>query len=268
MSIIGVKGMPRAIRSKTASRIDRQGRPKIAARTPSHEGGREGPEAVDKMIKGRFACRAFTSRAVPRQIIADVLDVARFAPSGANIQPWHVYAVAGVKQAEITTALLQAHQQAREQHASEYRYYASKLPEPYASRRDQFGRLFYGSLGIEQLDTAGRARQTAKNYGFFGAPAGLIITINRRLQVGSWLDLGMFIQNVMIAAAARGLQSCPQETFSRYHALLRDLLPIPPEQMVVCGMSIGFAEDETVRTGSLMPKAAVEEFTQFAGFED
>jgi nitroreductase len=241
---------------------------KIAAKTPSHEASREGVEAVDGIIKRRFACRAFTSRAVPRQIIADILDVARFAPSGANIQPWQVYAVAGAKQAEMTTALLQAHEETREQHASEYQYYALRLPELHASRRDQFGRLFYGSLGIEQSDTAGRARQTAKNYDFFGAPAGLIITIDRRLQIGSWLDLGMFIQNVMIAAGARGLQSCPQETFSKYHALLRDLLPIPPEQMVVCGISIGFAEDETVRTGSLMPKAAVEEFAQFAGFED
>ena len=119
-------------------------------------------------------------------------------------------------------------------------------------------RLFYGSLGIQQSDAAARVRQTSKNYGFFGAPVGLIIAIDRRLQVGSWLDLGMFIQNVMIAAGARGLQTCPQETFSKYHALLRTLLPIPSEEIIVCGMSIGFAEDASVSAGSLMPKAAVE----------
>lgn len=225
-------------------------------------------EAVDAAIRRRFATRSFTSRAVPRQTIIDILDVARFAPSGANIQPWHVYVVAGTKKDEISRTLLQAHEEARDQHASEYQYYASPLPEPYSSRRDQFGRLFYGSLGIEQSDMTSRARQTSKNYGFFGAPIGLIIAIDRRLQVGSWLDLGMFIQNVMIAAGARGLQTCPQETFSKYHALLRTLLPIPPEEIVVCGMSVGFGLGEDVSAGSLMPKVAVSEFAEFVGFED
>lgn len=231
-------------------------------------GGHETREAVDNVIKRRFASRSFTSRPVPRQTIADILDVARFAPSGANIQPWRVYVVGGTKKDEIACALLKAHEEIRDRHSSEYRYYASTLPEPYSSRRDQFGRLFYGSLGIQQSDTVGRTRQTSKNYGFFGAPVGLIIAIDRRLEVGSWLDLGMFIQNVMIAAGARGLQTCPQETFSKYHALLRTLLPIPPEEMVVCGMSIGFAEDHSVSAGSLMPKAAVGEFARFVGFED
>jgi nitroreductase len=241
---------------------------KIAAKAPVHGGGGENREAIDRIIKGRFASRSFTSRAVPRQTIVDILDVARFAPSGANIQPWRVYVVAGAKKEEISRTLLKAHEEARDQHSSEYHYYASPLPEPYASRRDQFGRLFYGSLGIQQSDTAARVRQTSKNYCFFGAPVGLIIAIDRRLQVGSWLDLGMFIQNVMIAAGARGLQTCPQETFSKYHTLLRTLLPIPSEEIVVCGMSIGFAEDASVSAGSLMPKAAVGEFAQFAGFED
>jgi nitroreductase len=241
--------------------------PKIAAKASS-PGGRESRQAVDRIIKGRFASRSFTSRVVPRQAIVDILDVARFAPSGANIQPWRVYVVAGAKKEEISRTLWKAHEGARDQHSSEYQYYASPLPEPYASRRDQFGRLFYGSLGIQQSDTAARVRQTSKNYGFFGAPVGLIIAIDRRLQVGSWLDLGMFIQNVMIAAGARGLQTCPQETFSKYHALLRTLLPIPSEEIIVCGMSIGFAEAACVSAGSLMPKAAVGEFAQFVGFED
>ncbi|MEY9227962.1 nitroreductase [Bradyrhizobium japonicum] len=108
---------------------------------------------------------------------------------------------------------------------------ASDLPEPYLQRRQEFGRLFYGSLGIAQTDIEARSGQTAKNYAFFGAPVGLIVTIHRRLEVGSWLDLGMFIQNVLLAAAGHGLQSCPQETFSKYHRILRPLLSIPAEQM-------------------------------------
>ena len=115
----------------------------------------------------------------------------------------------GEEKERVSQALLKAHDEARDQHSSEYQYYAPQLPEPYLSRREQFGRLFYGALGIKQSDMVGRARQTAKNYGFFGAPVGLIIAIDRRLQVGSWLDLGMFVQNVMIAAGARGLQTCP-----------------------------------------------------------
>jgi nitroreductase len=148
---------------------------------------------------------------------------------------------------------------------SEYRYYAIDLPEPYLTRRQKFGRLFYGGLGIAQTDVEARSRQTAKNYAFFGAPVGLIVTIDRRLEVGSWLDLGMFVQNVMLAAAGRGLQSCPQETFSKYHRILRPLLSIPTEQMVVCGISIGRAKVETKER--LMPRADVDEFATFAGFE-
>ena len=220
---------------------------------------------VDGVIKRRFANRRFIDRPVSLGIIADILEVARFAPSGANIQPWHVYGLAGAEKEKVSQALLKAHQGERDAHTSEYQYYSAQMPEPYLSRRDQFGRIFYGSLGITQSDLVARAGQTAKNYGFFGAPVGLIVTIDRRLQTGSWLDLGMFIQNVMIAAGARGLQTCPQETFAKYHAVLRAMLPIPAEEIVVCGISIGFAEEAC--TGSLMPKAPVEEFARFIGFE-
>jgi nitroreductase len=229
--------------------------------------GRPDPTAIDDVIRKRFACRGFTDRPVSKQVVEDILDVARFAPSGANIQPWHVYVLAGSEKHKVSQALSKAHDEARDQHASEYQYYASQLPEPCLSRREQFGRLYYGSLGIQQTDLVARARQTAKNFSFFGAPVGLIITIDRRLQIGSWLDLGMFVQNVMIAAGARGLQTCPQETFSKYHLLLRELLAIPAEEIVVCGLSVGFAEDAAVSAGSLMPKAPVGAFAKFIGFE-
>jgi nitroreductase len=225
-------------------------------------------EAVDDVIKRRFANRAFTDDPVPRRTVEEILEVARFAPSGANIQPWRVYVLGGEEKDAISRALLQAHNEARDQHKSEYQYYASDLPEPYRSRRDQFGRLFYGSLGIAQTDIAARAGQTSKNYGFFGAPVGLLVTIDRRLEIGSWLDLGMFVQNVMIAAGARGLQTCPQETFSKYHVVLRKYLPISDDEMAVCGMSLGRAEAASASAGSLMPKVPVKEFAKFIGFDD
>jgi nitroreductase len=221
---------------------------------------------IDMIIAGCFACREFSDRPVTRRTIEELLRVARFAPSGTNIQPWHVYAVAGAAKERVSAALLEAHRNARNEHSSEYKYYATELPPPYSDRRQEFGSRFYGSLGIAQTDIEARADQTAKNYTFFGASVGLIVAIDRRLEMGSWIDLGMFVQNVMLAAAGRGLQSCPQETFSKYHRILRSLLSIPEEQIVVCGISIGCAKDEAKR--GLMPRADVHEFASFAGFEE
>ncbi len=221
---------------------------------------------IDEIIAGRFACREFSDTPVPRRTIEQILSVARFAPSGANIQPWHVHVLAGAVKDKVSAALLEAHATSRHEHESEYKYYAADLPEPYLNRRQEFGRLFYGSLGIAQTDVEARSRQTARNYAFFGAPVGLIVTIDRRLEVGSWLDLGMFVQNVLLAAAGRGLQSCPQETFAKYHRILRPLLSISAEQMVACGISIGHARDKATR--GLMPRAEVEALASFMGFED
>ncbi|WP_128943953.1 nitroreductase [Bradyrhizobium zhanjiangense] len=224
------------------------------------------PSPIDAILTGRFACRQFCNAPVARQTIEQILRVARFAPSGANIQPWHVYVLTGEVKGKVSAALLEAHETSRDEHVSEYKYYATDLPGLYLKRRQEFGRLFYGSLGIHQADSEGRSRQTAKNYTFFGAPVGLIVTIDRRLEVGSWLDLGMFVQNIMLAAAGRGLQSCPQETFAKYHRILRPLLSIPAEQMVVCGISVGKAKLQG--QDRLMPRADIDEFATFLGFED
>ena len=240
--------------------------PAPEAAVMAEEEARVALNPVDAILTSRFACREFCDAPVDRQTIEQILRVARYAPSGANIQPWHVYVLTGAVKHRVSAGLLQAHETSRDEHASEYKYYASDLPDRYLRRRQEFGRLFYGSLGINQADAEGRSRQTAKNYAFFGAPVGLIVTIDRRLEVGSWLDLGMFVQNVMLAAAGRGLQSCPQETFAKYHRILRPLLSIPAEQMVVCGMSVGKARVQS--RDRLMPRADLDEFATFLGFED
>ncbi|GKQ55570.1 nitroreductase [Bradyrhizobium sp. Ce-3] len=221
---------------------------------------------IDEVIAGRLSCREFSGSPVSRSTVEQILRVARFAPSGANVQPWHVYVLAGAARAEVSAALLHAYETEPSAHVSEYQYYASEFPEPYLGRRREFGRLFYDSLGIAQSDTAARGRQTAKNFAFFGAPVGLIVTIDRRLAMGSWLDLGMFIQNVMLAAVGRGLQSCPQETFAKYHRILRPRLSIPAEQMVACGISMGHPKVPARRR--LMPRADLEAFASFSGFEN
>lgn len=221
---------------------------------------------IDVVIASRLSCREFSGTPVSRATVEQILRVARFAPSGANIQPWHVYVLAGAARTEVSAAILRAYESEPNEHVSEYQYYASEFPEPYLGRRQEFGRLYYSSLGIAQSDAEARSRQTAKNFTFFGAPVGLIVTIDRRLAMGSWLDLGMFIQNVMLAALGRGLQSCPQETFARYHRILRPLLSVPAEQMVACGISLGHPRQRA--TARLMPRADVEAFASFKGFDD
>jgi nitroreductase len=221
--------------------------------------------AVDRVMRGRFANRFYVDRPVDLATVRQIIDVARHAGTGANVQPWRVHLVAGRAKAVLTEAIGAAHQAG--DHAAEYIYLPDTLPEPYASRRRQFGAVFYGALGIDAGDRAARAAQTARNARFFDAPVGLIFTIDRRLERGSWLDLGMFIQNVMLAARARGLDTCAQEFFTRYHAVIRRHLPLAAEEMVACGMSMGFADPEWSRRRPPMPKAAVEEIASFHGFE-
>ncbi|WP_426237727.1 nitroreductase [Pararhizobium sp. DWP1-1-3] len=197
---------------------------------------------VDGVMRGRFANRFYLDR--PVDPATDIIEVSRYAGTGANVQPWHVHVVSGLAKARLIEALEVAHETEPAAHTSEYTYLISDLSEPYASRRKEFGAVFYGALGITSDDHAARAMQTARNLRFFDAPVGLIFTIDRRLEKGSWLDLGMFIQNVMLAARARGLDTCPQEFFSRYHAVIRRELSLRPEEMVVCGMSMGFGDPE------------------------
>ena len=223
---------------------------------------------VDAAIRGRYAVRAFFPTPVSRAAVRDILDVARFAPSGANTQPWRVHTLAGAVKETISSALVEAFTHAAADHKAEYDYYPTVLPEPYGARRGEFGRIYYGALKIEPGDLASRAAQTAKNFTFFGAPVGLIFTIDRRLSAGSWLDFGMFLQNIMIAARGRGLATCPQETFARFHEVLRRHLPIARNDLVVCGMSLGYGDHGGACGRGLMPKGAVDSFATFHGFAE
>ncbi|WP_288580544.1 nitroreductase [uncultured Methylobacterium sp.] len=224
-------------------------------------------QAFDGVMKGRYANRFFIDRPVPHETVRAILEAARYAPSGANTQPWRVHALAGAAKARICADIQATHAREAAQHASEYTYYAPDLPALYQGRKQEFGRVFYGALGIAQDDASGRAAQTARNYQFFGAPIGLIVTIDRRLETGSWLDLGMFLQNVMLAAKVRGLDTCPQETLAKYHRVLRRHLPIASQDIVVCGMALGFCDTAAASRRGVMERAPVEGFASFHGFE-
>jgi LAO/AO transport system ATPase len=224
--------------------------------------------AVDRAITTRRSVRRFLPRPVPRATIVDILAVASRAPSGTNMQPWRVHVLAGARKAALSDALLRAHRDEQDRHAEEYRYYPAQWYEPYLGRRRRIGWDLYGLLGIGRADKAGMHRQHGRNYAFFDAPVGLIFTIDRGLERGSWLDYGMFLQNVMVASRARGLDTCPQVSFLKYHRVIGRELSLPENESLICAMSLGYADPDAPENRLVTERAPVAEFARFAGFGD
>ena len=218
---------------------------------------------VDAVMAGRHAVRAFLPRAVPRDTLAEILAIASRAPSGTNLQPWRVHVLTGAARQRLVDAVCRAYDSEERGHSAEYNYYPAEFFEPYLARRRQIGWGLYGLLGIGKADKAGMRAQMRRNYEFFGAPVGLIFSIARRMGQGSWLDYGMFLQSVMIAARARGLDTCPQAAFLRFHRIILDHLGAPPGEQLVCGMSLGHADPAAPENRLVTERAPVAEFTRF-----
>lgn len=222
---------------------------------------------VDRAITSRCSVRQFLPDPVPRRALEDILSVASRAPSGTNMQPWKVHVLGGQAKQKLSEAIVYAHDHHANEHQNEYKYYPSEFPEPYKSRRRKIGWDLYGLLEIERGETDKMHTQHARNYKFFDAPAGLIFTIDRVLEKGSWLDFGMFLQNIMTAARGRGLDTCPQAAFAQYHRIIREQLAIPESEVVVCGMAIGQA-DNSARVNTLVTeRVPVSEFAKFIDFD-
>lgn len=222
-------------------------------------------DIVDRVISQRFANRFFSDKPVGIEVVKAILNVARFAPSGGNTQPWRVYVLGGAEKQALSDAMIAEHEARPGAHKAEYNYYPDDLPDLYRQRKSDWGTNFYGFLGIRQDDEKARLRQTGRNFLFFDAPVGLLFTIDRTLGMGSWIDLGMFLQNVMVCAKARGLDTCPQESVSRYHMLMRQHLPIGDNELVVCGMSMGFANKARLPGKRTINRIPLEEFASFHG---
>ena len=221
--------------------------------------------AVDAAITSRRSVRAFLPDPVPRETIERILEVAARAPSGTNTQPWQVVVLTGEAKSALTQKIVAAYDDPaqRATHTDEYAYYPTEWRSPYIDRRRKVGWDLYGLLGIGKADKAAMHAQHGRNYAFFDAPVGLIFTIDRVLQQGSWLDYGMFLQSVMVAARGRGLDTRPQQAFAQYHRIIEEQLQLPPERMVVCGMSLGWA-DPAARVNALhTERAPVAEFARF-----
>ena len=221
--------------------------------------------AVDAAITSRHSMRAYLDTPVPRETIEELLAVAARAPSGTNTQPWQVHVLTGAARERfcqrITAAYLDPAEAAA--HQEEYAYYPREWVSPYIDRRRKVGWDLYGLLGIAKTDKARMQSQHARNFAFFDAPVGLIFTIDRVMQQGSWLDYGMFLQNIMVAARARGLHTCPQAAFTQFHRLIAEALSLRPEQQVVCGMSLGYANPAAVENSLVTERTPVAEFTRF-----
>jgi nitroreductase len=220
---------------------------------------------VDETLRSRKTIRAFTPEAVPREQVLEILNVAACAPSNSNTQPWRVHVLAGPAKAALGARLLEA---STRRDLPPPAHFPDPLPPEYAACQDDFGARYYTALRIDRADTAARARQTQRNFVFFDAPVGLIFTIDRRLKAHSWLDLGLFVQSVMIAARARGLDTCPQVTFARFHPVIASQLALGENELTVCGMSMGYADPEAAVNRLGMPRADAREFARFSGFDD
>ncbi len=224
-----------------------------------------GQAAVDAAITSRRSIRAFLPTPIPVPTIREILDVAARAPSGTNTQPWKVHVLTGAARQRLSDAILAAYDDPAEraQHAEEYDYYPREWVSPYIDRRRKIGWDLYGLLEIGKADKDRMHAQHGRNFVFFDAPVGLIFTIDRVMAQGSWLDYGMFLENIMIAARGRGLDTCPQAAFTQFHRVIKRELQLGDHEMVVCGMALGVADPDAVANRLTTARATVDEFTTF-----
>ena len=223
---------------------------------------------TDHAMATRLSIRAFLPTPVPRPVIEAILDVAARAPSGTNMQPWRGHVLIGPEKNALCDAVCAAFDAADPIHKREVKYYPDGFFEPYLSRRRK------GWMG--PIWAAGnRAGRCGKDAGaapaqfrFFDAPVGMIFTIHRKLETGSWLDYGMFLQNIMTAARARGLDTCAQAAWSQYHRVIRSTLGMPDEEIVVCGMALGYADRDAPVNAMRTERTAARDFMSFRGFPE
>lgn len=220
---------------------------------------------VDAAITSRRSIRAFLPTPVAREDIEKILEVAARAPSGTNIQPWKVYVLTDAPKERLCAEILKVHNNPKEasQHQQAYRYYPLEWVSPYIERRRKVGWDLYALLGLTRENKTGMHTQHGRNYTFFDAPVGLIFTIDGSMEQGSWLDYGMFLQNIMIAARGRGLDTCPQAAFTQFHRIISDVLNLPESETFVCGMSLGFADMSKIENTLVTERVPVAEFVKF-----
>jgi len=217
-------------------------------------------ENVTQAVNTRRSIRAFTNELPSMDVIAKIIETATRAPSGTNIQPWKVYVITGGARDKLCAAACEAFDNPSEKHEIEVSYYPEKWIEPFLSRRRKIGWDLYGLLGIKKGDRDKTHLQHKRNYLFFDAPVGLMFTIHRDLATGSWLDYGMFLQNIMLLSREAGLHTCPQAAWSDYHKVVKAQLQIDSSEVIVCGMAIGYADEDALVNELVSHREDVSEF--------
>ena len=218
------------------------------------------PVGVLDAMRKRASMRAFLDRGVSRETVAAILDAARWAPSGVNIQPWQVAAVAGEAKRRIGDAIIAA-READQRRQPDYPYYPEEGFEPDDGQRKECGLAMYSVLAIGREDTEKRTAAWDRNYRFFDAPVGLLCFLDRNLGQGAWIDMGMFIQNIMLAGRAFGLATYPQASPTEYPDIIRGLLGIEPNLAVVCGIALGYPDIHAPVNDCRTSREPVEAFT-------
>ncbi|RYY91494.1 MAG: nitroreductase [Comamonadaceae bacterium] len=228
------------------------------------------PASVEAAIASRFSCRAFLrDREVPRATIEAILDAAARAPSGTNTQPWRTYVLQGASRDALVDKACAAHDalyadpSLAAEYPEEWDYYPQKWISPYIDRRRENGWSLYGLLGIAKGEKDKMHAQHQRNFRFFDAPVGLMFTIDRIMGRGSLMDYGMFLQNLMVAARAHGLHTCPQAAWNGFSRIVLPHVGAGPEEMLVCGMSLGYADEAHPVNGFHTPREAVAGFTRW-----
>lgn len=221
---------------------------------------------VTDAVDSRMSCRAFLSTPVPRATVRNILETAKRAPSGGNLQPWFVHVLAGNALDEFRAVVRSKLPLQRRGEGFEYDVYPKDITEPYIARRFKCGEDMYRTVNVPREDKPGRIAQFTRNYEFFGAPVGLFFSIDRQMGLGQWADLGMFMQTVMLLAREHGLHTCPQEAWAAWYQTIGEFLQLPPNLMFFCGMALGF-RDETAPINALRTeRAALDEFATLKGF--
>jgi nitroreductase len=214
-----------------------------------------------------MSCRAFLPHPVPETVVREILDAARRAPSGGNLQPWHLFVLTGARLKEfraLIRARLERHPRGE---GAEYDVYPRDLKEPYRARRHRCGEDLYATIGISREDRPSRLRQFARNYQFFDAPVGMFVCVDRQMGPPQWADLGMFLQTVMLLAREHGLHTCAQEAWAVWHAAVREYLAFPPELMLFCGLALGFRDESAPINTLRTERAPLSEIATFLGSE-
>ena len=227
------------------------------------------PASVDAAIGSRFSARAFLPRPVPRASLEDILQVARRAASGTNTQPWKVYVLQGASRDALVEKVCAAHDAIHAnpalaaQYREEYDYYPEKWVSPYIDRRRENGWSLYGLLGITKGDRDRMHAQHHRNFKFFDAPVGFMFTLDRVMGRGSLVDYGMFLQNIMLSARARGLHTCPQAAWNRFSRIILPHIGAGEDEMLVCAMSLGYADEAALVNSFHTPREPVGQFTRW-----